>query len=164
LTAGSLSPRDHIATVVAAHGGLTHAVAESSRLLIAHGYGQYAAHLDHHRAELNVAIGELALWLESFGQWANVDVGRDVHPPATGQVPVRPESGCIKGCAYSRRGHCSGSIPAEMNQEPGVVSLWASTGMALSSGRAPSIRPVPTTTRATLATCCVLHADRAGGP
>jgi hypothetical protein len=96
LTAGSLSPRDHIATVVAAHGGLTHAVAESSRLLIAHGYGQYAAHLDHHRAELNVAIGELALWLESFGQWANVDVGRDVHPPATGQAPVRPPQGSLE--------------------------------------------------------------------
>jgi hypothetical protein len=96
LTAGSLSPRDHVITVVAAHGGLTHAVADASRLMIAHGYGEYAAHLEDHRAELNVAIGELALWLESFGRWAHVDVGRDVHPPVTGQAPVRAPQGSLE--------------------------------------------------------------------
>jgi hypothetical protein len=73
------SPRDHILTVVAAHGALTTTVADASRLMSAHARGEYAAHLEHHRAELNVAIGELALWLDSFGGWAPVDVGSGIR-------------------------------------------------------------------------------------
>jgi hypothetical protein len=83
--------RDRIVDLVAAHGALTEAVTEASRLMTAHGYGKFAAHLDSHRAELNVAIGELVLWAESFGDWARVDVGRGVREPAIGQEPI-PES------------------------------------------------------------------------
>lgn len=90
LSTDTTSPRDHVISVIAAHGALTSAVAEASRLMSTHGYHKYAAHLDHHRAELNVAIGELALWLDSFGVWADVDVGRGIHPPATGEPPTHP--------------------------------------------------------------------------
>lgn len=85
---GTPSPRDHIAAVVAAHGALTNAIAEASRLMTANARGAYAAHLDDHRAELNVAIGELALWLDSFRGWAPVDVGEGIQPAATGPLPV----------------------------------------------------------------------------
>jgi hypothetical protein len=89
MTMGSgQSPRDHITAVVAAHGALANAVAEASRLMSANAHGKYAAHLDDHRAELNVAIGELALWLDSFGDWAPVDVGDGIRPPATGPLRV----------------------------------------------------------------------------
>lgn len=47
----------------------------------ANGHGQYAAHLDTHRSELNVAAGELAMWLNSFG-----DRGY-LHPPLIPQPP-----------------------------------------------------------------------------
>ncbi|MGV0793121.1 hypothetical protein [Mycolicibacterium sp. XJ1819] len=76
----SRSPRDHITAVVTAHGALTDAVAEAADLMRVHGRREYAAHLDHHRAELNVAIGELALWLESFGDHHHVDLGDGLHP------------------------------------------------------------------------------------
>jgi hypothetical protein len=82
LSARTPSPHEHIAAVVAAHGALTNAVAEAAGRLNAHDYGQYAAHLDRHRAELNVAIGELGLWLDSFGEWPPVDVGNGIQPPA----------------------------------------------------------------------------------
>jgi hypothetical protein len=39
-------PRNHIRAVVTAHGSLTEAVAEASRLMSAHGQGAYAVHLD----------------------------------------------------------------------------------------------------------------------
>jgi hypothetical protein len=84
----SRTPRDHITAVVAAHGALTTAVADASRLMTANAHGKYAVHLDAHRAELNVAIGELALWLDSFGDWEPVDVGEGIHPRATGPSPI----------------------------------------------------------------------------
>lgn len=87
-TGSSESPRDHITAVVAAHGALTNAVAEASRLMTANGHGKYAVHLDGHRAELNVAVGELALWLDSFGDWEPVDVGEGIRSPATGRSPI----------------------------------------------------------------------------
>jgi hypothetical protein len=89
------SPRNHIHAVVTAHGYLTEAVAEASRLMSAHGHGAYAAHLDHHRAELNVAIGEFALWLESFGHWAHVDVGDGIRGPLTGRPNTSPKHGSL---------------------------------------------------------------------
>jgi hypothetical protein len=85
-TGNTQSPREHITAVVVAHGDLTNAVAEASRLMSSCAHGKYAAHLDHHRAELNVAIGELALWLDSFGDWAPVDVDQGIHPPATDEL------------------------------------------------------------------------------
>jgi hypothetical protein len=87
LSAATSSPRENVVVLVAAHGALTSAVADASRLMNAHGHGKYGAHLDHHRAELNVAIGELALWLESFGVWTDVDVARGLHSPASGEPP-----------------------------------------------------------------------------
>lgn len=85
MSAATSSPRENVLVLVAAHGALTAAVTDASRLMSAHGHEKYGAHLDHHRAELNVAIGELALWLESFGVWPDVDVGRGLHPSATGE-------------------------------------------------------------------------------
>jgi hypothetical protein len=72
--------------VVAVHGALTNVVAETSRLMSAHAHDKYAAHLDQYRAELNVAIGELAMWLDSFGGWPTVDVGQGIELPATAQL------------------------------------------------------------------------------
>ncbi len=72
--------------LMAAHGALTAAVREAAQLMAAHGHGQYAEHLDHHRAELNVAIGELALWVESFGIRPQLDIGQQMHPPVTGAL------------------------------------------------------------------------------
>jgi hypothetical protein len=81
--------RLQIVAIVAAHGELTEAVARAAQILNAEGRGDFAAHLDLHRAELNVAIGELALWAESFGHWARVDIGDAIHRPATGQPQPR---------------------------------------------------------------------------
>jgi hypothetical protein len=90
LSAGTPSTREQLMALVAAHGALTAAVTEVARLMAAHGYGQYAEHLDHHRAELNVAIGELALWVESFGIWADVDIAEQMQPPVSDALPDRP--------------------------------------------------------------------------
>lgn len=75
--------------MVAAHGALTGAVVQASRLMTAEGHRKFAEHLDFHRAELNVAIGDVGLWAESFGKWAPVDVGHAIHPSAI-EAPVRP--------------------------------------------------------------------------
>jgi hypothetical protein len=72
--------------VVAAHGALTAAVADAAALMSANDRGEYAAHLDNHRAELNVAIGELALWLNSFGDWGVVDVEAGLALPTESGV------------------------------------------------------------------------------
>jgi hypothetical protein len=85
--------RNRIIDLVAAHGSLTEAVTDASRLMAAHGQGKFAAHLDRHRAELNVAIGELALWAESFGDWARVDVSRGMRPSPIGEPAVRASDG-----------------------------------------------------------------------
>ncbi|MGV0740849.1 hypothetical protein [Mycolicibacterium sp. XJ870] len=80
------TPRDHIAAVVAAHTALADTVAQASQLMRANAHDRYAAHLDEHRAELNVAIGELAWWLDSFGHWPPVDFDEGIRPPSTDQV------------------------------------------------------------------------------
>ena len=90
LSTGAPSTRDRLMALVAAHGALTAAVTEAARLMSAHGYGQYAEHLDQHRAELNVAIGELAIWVESFGIWGDVDIAEQMQPPVTEGIPDRP--------------------------------------------------------------------------
>ncbi|EKF22430.1 hypothetical protein C731_3602 [Mycolicibacterium hassiacum DSM 44199] len=78
----SRTPREHIEAVVAAHGELTAAVTDAARLMAANGRGEYAALLDDHRAELNVAIGELSMWLNSFGDRGQVDPGLGMRYPA----------------------------------------------------------------------------------
>ncbi|MBP1817263.1 hypothetical protein J3E61_000826 [Mycobacterium sp. OAE908] len=83
-------PRETVMEVVAAHGALTSAVTQTARLMAAGGYGQYAEHLDNHRAELNVAIGEFALWVESFGIWAQLDLTNQMHPPVVGAADAPP--------------------------------------------------------------------------
>jgi hypothetical protein len=80
--------RDQMIALVAAHGGLTEAVVHASRLMIAEGHTNFAEHLDHHRAELNVMIGELALWTESFGKWPPLDVSHAIHASALDEPPV----------------------------------------------------------------------------
>ncbi|MGH3635504.1 hypothetical protein [Mycobacterium sp.] len=80
--------RDQISAVVTAHGAFTQAAVEASQLMTAKGRGKFAAHLDRHRAELNVAIGEFGLWAESFGDWARVDVGHAIRPPVRSQPPA----------------------------------------------------------------------------
>jgi hypothetical protein len=50
----------------------------------------FAALLDRHRAELNVVIGDFAMWAESFGEWAKVDVGGAIYPPVTTEPPTAP--------------------------------------------------------------------------
>ena len=45
----------------------------AAQVLIARDRGELAQHLDRHRAELNVAVGDLALWAESFGDGVRVD-------------------------------------------------------------------------------------------
>src|SRR3954469_18521292 len=89
--------------LVAAHGALTTAVTEAGRLMAAHGHGQYAEHLDHHRAELNVAVGELALWVESFGIWADVDIGQQMHPPVAGAPADRPRHTALETELFTAR-------------------------------------------------------------
>lgn len=85
--------RDQISALVAAHGAFTQAAVQASQLMAAKGRSKFAAHLDRHRAELNVAIGEFGLWAESFGDWARVDVGPAIHPP----LPSRPLAPVTEG-------------------------------------------------------------------
>lgn len=59
--------RDQISALVAAHGAFTQAAVQASQLMTAKGRKKFAAHLDRHRAELNVAIGEFGLWAEVSG-------------------------------------------------------------------------------------------------
>ncbi|EUA33701.1 hypothetical protein I552_4480 [Mycobacterium xenopi 3993] len=63
--------------------------------MAAKGRNKFAAHLDRHRAELNVAIGEFGLWAESFGDWARVDVGHAIHPPLPSRPPAPVTDGRI---------------------------------------------------------------------
>lgn len=94
---------DHLMALVAAHGALTTAVTEATRLLAAHGHGQYAQHLNHHRAELNVALGELALWVESFGIWAEIDVGEQMQPPVSEALTDRPRHSTLEADLLTAR-------------------------------------------------------------
>ncbi|KAA8962862.1 hypothetical protein [Mycobacterium sp.] len=87
--------REQISALVAAHGAFTRTAMQASELMAIRGRRQFAAHLDHHRAELNVAIGEFGLWAESFGDWARVDVGRAIYPPASDRPAVAAEPGRI---------------------------------------------------------------------
>jgi hypothetical protein len=87
--------RDQISALVAAHGAFTQAAVQASQLMTAKGRKKFAAHLDRHRAELNVAIGEFGLWAESFGDWAGVDVGQAIHPPLQSRPPVPVTEGRI---------------------------------------------------------------------
>jgi hypothetical protein len=148
------SPRNHIRDVVTAHGSLTEAVAEAARLMSAHGQGAYAVHLDHHRAELNVAIGELALWLESFGHWANVDVGDGIRGPAAGRPDASPKHGSLDAQLLTARetlkarradllSHLANArstlrhagLPAEeITAYRRVVRLWAGESIDVVSG------------------------------
>jgi len=82
--------REEIVAIVAAHKELTAEVVQAARLMAAAGYGAFAAHLDQHRAELNVAVGEFAVWAESFGAWAKVDASWATYPPATTDPRAEP--------------------------------------------------------------------------
>jgi hypothetical protein len=149
----TLSPRDHILTVVAAHGALTNTVADASRLMSAHARGEYAAHLEHHRAELNVAIDELALWLDSFGDWEPVDVDSGIRPStAADTVLAAPDSFEAELLAAreklkARRAHLLGKLatarsalrvaglPAdEITAYRRVVRLWAGEAIDVVAG------------------------------
>jgi hypothetical protein len=138
----SQSPRDHITAVVTAHGALTNTVAETSRLMSANAHEKYAVYLDDYRAQLNVAIGELALWLDSFGDWAPVDVGHGIHPAATGELRAgtsyEAELRMARETLKLRRGHLLGELakarsalsraglPAEeITGYRRVIRLWA---------------------------------------
>ncbi len=90
---GTRRCRHHIRALVAAHGALTEAVVQASQLITSHGHDEFAEHLDHHRAELNVAIGEFGLWAESFGDWARIDVGHAIHPPTINEAITRRGNG-----------------------------------------------------------------------
>jgi hypothetical protein len=90
-------------TLISAHGDLTAGVRDAAGLMTAHGYGQYAEHLDHHRAELNVAIGELALWFESFGIWADVDIGQGIRTPVPSPAPEPPSQGALEAQLLTAR-------------------------------------------------------------
>ena len=79
--------RERIVAIIAAHKELTGEIVNAARLVAALGYGAFAAHLDQHRAELNVAIGEFAVWAESFGDWAKVDAGWAVFPAVPADPP-----------------------------------------------------------------------------
>jgi hypothetical protein len=96
-------PQDRVLEVIVAHGALTTAVTQTARLMAAGGYGQYAEHLDNHRAELNVAIGELALWVESFGIWAQVDLTDQMHPPVVGAALDAPPPGALDDALLNAR-------------------------------------------------------------
>jgi hypothetical protein len=95
--------RENMTALISAHGDLTTGVTEAAGLMTAHGYHQYAEHLDHHRAELNVAIGELALWFESFGIWADVDIGRGIRTPVTSPAPQPPSQGALEAQLLTAR-------------------------------------------------------------
>lgn len=86
-----------MSAVVAAHGALAHRVAQASALLRANAYDRYAAHLEEHRAELNVAIGELALWFDSFGDWPPIDVGSGLYAPTS--------DGVVAGASFEAQMH-----------------------------------------------------------
>ena len=86
----SVRGREQIVAIVAAHKELTGEVVQAARLMAPAGYGAFAAHLDQHRAELNVAIGEFAVWAESFGNWAKVDASWATYPPATTDPAADP--------------------------------------------------------------------------
>lgn len=83
----SVRGREQIVAIVAAHKELTGEVVHAARLMAAPGYAAFAVHLDQHRAELNVVIGEFAVWAESFGDWAKVDAGSAIYPPAPIAAP-----------------------------------------------------------------------------
>ncbi|MBV9512676.1 MAG: hypothetical protein JO280_01330 [Mycobacteriaceae bacterium] len=87
--------REQIIAIVAAHAALTGEVVRAAQLVAARGYGAFAAHLDQHRAELNVVIGEFAVWAESFGDWAKVDASLAIYPPisAASSDPAVEEDG-----------------------------------------------------------------------
>jgi hypothetical protein len=89
--------------LMAAHGALTAAVREAARLLAVNGHGQYAEHLDHHRAELNVAIGELALWVESFGIRPEIDIGHQMQPPVTSALQDQPPQPALEAALLMAR-------------------------------------------------------------
>jgi hypothetical protein len=78
--------REQIVAIAAAHEALTGEVVHAARLMAAQRRDAFAALLDRHRAELNVVIGDFAMWAESFGEWAKVDVGNAIYPP----VPTEP--------------------------------------------------------------------------
>jgi hypothetical protein len=103
LSAGIPPTNDRLMALVAAHGALTAAVKEAAQLMAAHGHGQYAQHLDHHRAELNVAIGELALWVESFGLRPQVDIGEQMQPPVTGALQTRAPQAALEAGLLTAR-------------------------------------------------------------
>lgn len=148
------SPRNHIHALVAAHGSLTDAVAEASRLLSAHGHDAYAAHLDRHRAELNVAIGEFAVWLESFGRWAPVEIGDGIRASMPVQPDLSPPDGSFTAQLRAARetlkarrtdvlGHLSNArstlrhagLPAEeLTAYRRVVRLWAGEAIDVVAG------------------------------
>jgi hypothetical protein len=139
------SPRDHVASVVAAHGALTNAVADASHLMSTHARGEYAAHLDGFRAQLNVAIGELALWMDSFGDWEPIDVGVGIRPSAAGHGSEAPSAGSFEEQLVSCREtlkaararlltqlavarsalHLAGLPADELTAYRRVVRLWA---------------------------------------
>jgi hypothetical protein len=141
----SRPPHEHIAAVVAAHGALTAAVADAAALMSANDRGEYAAHLDNHRAELNVAIGELALWLNSFGDWGVVDVETGLHAPPTESALAGGPSGSFDAdlltaretlkarraqllteLAVARSGLNRAGLPAEeITAYRRVIRLWA---------------------------------------
>ena len=81
--------RHHIGAVVRAHGALTEAVVRASQLMTTQGHNRFAAHLDDHRGELNVAIGEFALRAESFGDWARIDASHAIHPSGNTEAPMK---------------------------------------------------------------------------
>lgn len=151
MSAATSSPRENVVILVAAHGALTTAVTDASRLMSAHGHGEYGAHLDHHRAELNVAIGELVLWLESFGVWADVDVGRGLQPSAGGGPPshISLSDGLLESreslkvrrknvltvLAGARSALSRAGLPAdELTAYRRIVRLWAGEAIDVVAG------------------------------
>jgi hypothetical protein len=103
LSAGIPPTHDRLMALVAAHGALTAAVREAAQLMAANGHGQYAEHLDHHRSELNVAIGELALWVESFGIRPELDIGRQMQPPVTVALQDQPSQRALEAGLLTAR-------------------------------------------------------------
>lgn len=99
----SVQGREGIVAIVAAHKELTGEIVHAARLMAAFGHGAFAAHLDQHRAELNVVIGEFAVWAESFGDWAKVDAGCAIYPPVTTGPPADPPAGELENDLRSLR-------------------------------------------------------------
>jgi hypothetical protein len=137
--------REEIVAIVAAHKELTGEVVLAARLMAAAGYGPFATHLDQHRAELNVAIGEFAMWAESFGDWAKVDASWATYPPATSDPPADPptlelendlrrardallsrRAAVLATLAGAREGLRAAGLPVEhLTAYRRVVRLWA---------------------------------------